>query len=76
MRCVLHVLLRLSLLRFYSYMTLYTQVGGPVLTEDTALEFAALKGLPGVYMYVCLFITHNSLFSLQSWNSCHPVCDP
>jgi inosine triphosphate pyrophosphatase len=28
------------------------QVGGPVLTEDTALEFHALKGLPGPYMQV------------------------
>ncbi|GKZ30228.1 nucleoside triphosphate pyrophosphohydrolase ham1 [Aspergillus brasiliensis] len=27
-------------------------VGGPVLTEDTALEFHALKGLPGPY--ICL----------------------
>lgn len=26
------------------------QVGGPVLTEDTALEFKALNGLPGPYM--------------------------
>lgn len=25
-------------------------VGGPVLTEDTALEFKALQGLPGPYM--------------------------
>ncbi|PGG98924.1 RdgB/HAM1 family non-canonical purine NTP pyrophosphatase [Polytolypa hystricis UAMH7299] len=25
-------------------------VGGPVLTEDTALEFNALKGLPGPYI--------------------------
>ena len=25
-------------------------VGGPVLTEDTALEFRALSGLPGPYM--------------------------
>jgi len=25
-------------------------VGGPVLTEDTALEFQALKGLPGPYI--------------------------
>lgn len=25
-------------------------VGGPVLTEDTALEFKALEGLPGPYM--------------------------
>ncbi|CEL04334.1 inosine triphosphate pyrophosphatase-like protein [Aspergillus pseudodeflectus] len=25
-------------------------VGGPVLTEDTALEFHALKGLPGPYI--------------------------
>lgn len=25
-------------------------VGGPVLTEDTALEFRALGGLPGAYM--------------------------
>jgi len=25
-------------------------VNGPVLTEDTALEFQALKGLPGPYM--------------------------
>lgn len=30
----------------------YHQVGGPVLTEDTALEFHAYKGLPGPYMYV------------------------
>lgn len=29
-----------------------SQVGGPVLTEDTALEFHAYKGLPGPYMYV------------------------
>ena len=28
------------------------QVNGPVLTEDTALEFKALKGLPGPYMCV------------------------
>lgn len=28
------------------------QVGGPVLTEDTALEFRAFKGLPGPYMFV------------------------
>ncbi|KAH8702640.1 non-canonical purine NTP pyrophosphatase, rdgB/HAM1 family [Talaromyces proteolyticus] len=26
------------------------EVGGPVLTEDTALEFRALKGLPGPYI--------------------------
>ncbi|KKA21853.1 Nucleoside-triphosphate diphosphatase [Rasamsonia emersonii CBS 393.64] len=26
------------------------QIGGPVLTEDTALEFHALKGLPGPYI--------------------------
>lgn len=26
------------------------QVKGPVLTEDTALEFHALKDLPGPYM--------------------------
>ncbi|PLB33521.1 non-canonical purine NTP pyrophosphatase [Aspergillus candidus] len=25
-------------------------VGGPVLTEDTALEFSAMKGLPGPYI--------------------------
>lgn len=25
-------------------------IGGPVLTEDTALEFQALNGLPGPYM--------------------------
>lgn len=25
-------------------------IGGPVLTEDTALEFRALGGLPGPYM--------------------------
>jgi inosine/xanthosine triphosphate pyrophosphatase family protein len=30
----------------------FYQVGGPVLTEDTALEFHAYKGLPGPYMYV------------------------
>lgn len=28
------------------------QVGGPVLVEDTALCFNALKGLPGPYVYV------------------------
>ena len=28
----------------------WLQIGGPVLTEDTALEFKALKGLPGPYM--------------------------
>jgi hypothetical protein len=28
------------------------KVGGPVLTEDTALEFTALRGLPGPFMYV------------------------
>ncbi|KAI5297584.1 hypothetical protein KEM56_004711 [Ascosphaera pollenicola] len=26
-------------------------VNGPALTEDTALEFTALNGLPGPYMY-------------------------
>ncbi len=30
-------------------------VSGPVLTEDTALEFVALEGLPGPYMYVMCF---------------------
>lgn len=29
-----------------------SQINGPALTEDTALEFHALKGLPGPYMYV------------------------
>ncbi|KAK2854389.1 hypothetical protein FQN49_005138 [Arthroderma sp. PD_2] len=29
-------------------------VGGPVLTEDSALEFDALGGLPGPYMCVLL----------------------
>ena len=28
----------------------HSKVNGPVLTEDTALEFHALKGLPGPYM--------------------------
>jgi inosine/xanthosine triphosphate pyrophosphatase family protein len=31
-----------------------TQVGGPVITEDTALGFLALGGLPGPYMSVPL----------------------
>jgi inosine/xanthosine triphosphate pyrophosphatase family protein len=35
-----------------SRLTNVVQVNGPVLTEDTALEFKALKGLPGPYMYV------------------------
>ena len=26
------------------------QIGGPVITEDTALCFAALNGLPGPYI--------------------------
>lgn len=30
------------------------KIGESVLTEDTALEFQALKGLPGPYMYVPL----------------------
>lgn len=32
-------------------LTWVLQVGGPVLTEDTALEFKALNGLPGPYVY-------------------------
>lgn len=32
-------------------LTRVLQVGGPVLTEDTALEFKALHGLPGPYVY-------------------------
>lgn len=32
-------------------------INGPVLTEDTALEFRALQGLPGPYMYVSLSLS-------------------
>lgn len=28
------------------------QMKGPVLTEDSALEFLAINGLPGPYVYV------------------------
>lgn len=28
----------------------YWQIGGPVITEDTALSFAAMNGLPGPYI--------------------------
>ena len=28
----------------------HTQIGGPVITEDTALCFAAMNGLPGPYI--------------------------
>lgn len=31
-----------------------SQVGGPVLVEDTCLCFNALEELPGPYMYVAL----------------------
>ena len=46
-------------------------VGGPVLTEDTALEFGALGGLPGPFMYVRVFHTlcKGGLSSLSgSWD--------
>lgn len=33
-----------------SSLTRNGQINGPALTEDTALEFRALKGLPGPYM--------------------------
>ncbi|KAK6379858.1 nucleoside triphosphate pyrophosphohydrolase ham1 [Exophiala oligosperma] len=37
-------------------------VGGPVLTEDTALEFQALKGLPGPYIkYFLTALGHEGL---------------
>ncbi|KAJ5617907.1 hypothetical protein N7537_003021 [Penicillium hordei] len=39
-------------------------VNGPVLTEDSALEFRALKGLPGPYMHV--------RYQLLSWSSLIP----
>jgi hypothetical protein len=29
---------------------MHTQIGGPVITEDTALSFAAMNGLPGPYI--------------------------
>jgi inosine triphosphate pyrophosphatase len=38
---------RLSFEVIYTHMA---QINGPALTEDTALEFHALKGLPGPYM--------------------------
>lgn len=47
-------------------------VGGPVLTEDTALEFNALKGLPGPYMYAKVPYTHKLrqvLFCMLSFYS-------
>lgn len=45
------------LLFLFIYINAYmdsntSKIGGPVLTEDTALEFHALKGLPGPYMYI------------------------
>jgi inosine triphosphate pyrophosphatase len=39
-------------------------VRGPVLTEDTALEFNALKALPGPYMYVSYYFV---LPTSHSW---------
>jgi inosine triphosphate pyrophosphatase len=52
-------------------------VGGPVLTEDTALEFVALKGLPGPYMYVLLlqFVIWG-LLSFCFIGSYIPLTDP
>lgn len=38
-------------------------LGGPVLTEDTALSFNALGGLPGVYVYV-FYGNCNSCFAV------------
>ncbi|KAI1908218.1 nucleoside triphosphate pyrophosphohydrolase ham1 [Ophidiomyces ophidiicola] len=39
------------------------EVNGPVLTEDTALEFNALNGLPGPYMYgESVFHENNATF--------------
>lgn len=39
--------------------------GGPVLTEDTALEFKALKGLPGPYIkYFLMSLGHEGLNKL------------
>ena len=46
------------------------QVGGPVMVEDTALCFNALKGLPGPYMYV--LIANISMTPLDTCNERSP----
>ncbi|KAL6242854.1 nucleoside triphosphate pyrophosphohydrolase ham1 [Rhinocladiella similis] len=41
------------------------EIGGPVLTEDTALEFQALKGLPGPYIkHFLVALGHEGLNNL------------
>ncbi|KAI5294815.1 nucleoside triphosphate pyrophosphohydrolase ham1 [Ascosphaera acerosa] len=54
------------------------QINGPALTEDTALEFAALKGLPGPYIKHFLeALGHDGLNKLvepYDDKSCTAVC--
>lgn len=53
-------------------------VGGPVLTEDTSLEFNALKGLPGPYIkYFLTSLGHeglNNLLAAYEDKSAFAVC--
>ncbi|GAD95816.1 inosine triphosphate pyrophosphatase [Paecilomyces variotii No. 5] len=54
------------------------KIGGPVLTEDTALEFHALKGLPGPYIKWFLeALGHeglNKLVDPYDDKTCEAVC--
>lgn len=53
-------------------------VGGPVLTEDTALEFKALNGLPGPYIkHFLISLGHeglNNLLAAYSDKTITSVC--
>ncbi|KAJ9652520.1 nucleoside triphosphate pyrophosphohydrolase ham1 [Neophaeococcomyces mojaviensis] len=53
-------------------------IGGPVLTEDTALEFRALGGLPGPYIkYFLMAIGHeglNNLLAAYEDKTIYAVC--
>ena len=58
----------------------FSQVGGPVLVEDTCLAFTALKGLPGPYMLVtgllfglCDFALKESLILIVENGSFTPL---
>jgi hypothetical protein len=42
-----HIITKLYML---TTLGMLTQIGGPVITEDTALCFAAMNGLPGPYI--------------------------
>ncbi|EDP49149.1 Ham1 family pyrophosphatase, putative [Aspergillus fumigatus A1163] len=48
------------------------QMKGPVLTEDSALEFLAINGLPGPYVYVTETL---GLYAVQEFYSALEITD-